>query len=100
MNAKSKRPAVLDLGSLMVQASESPKAEAQAGTVEQKNTPAKGESTMLRTSMLYHRAVHDVLRSIAFEERCNISDLVNEGLDHVLSKRNFPTISELKKKST
>lgn len=96
MKAKGKRPAVLELESLIVRDT-ADAAGAIEAKVEPKAAPAKGEAAMLRTSMLYHRAVHDVLRSIAFEERCSITDLVNEGLDHVLTKRNFPTIKDLKR---
>jgi hypothetical protein len=35
---------------------------------------------MFRTSVYFHRAVHDVLRDIAHNERRSITDLINEGL--------------------
>ena len=48
-----------------------------------------------RTSVYFHRAVHDVLRDIAHNERRSITDLINEGLDHVLAKRNYPGTADL-----
>ena len=52
---------------------------------------------MFRTSVYFSRAVHDKLRDIAHEERKTITDLINEGLDHVLTSRNYPNTAELKK---
>ena len=65
--------------------------------------PASAEPLMekgqraFRTSLYFHRSVHDVLRDIAHAERKNVSDLINEGLDHVLKKRKLPTTAELRK---
>src|SRR3954452_3078160 len=57
--------------------------------------PAKGESEMFRTSLYLSRAVHDVLREIAFHERKKVHDLFMEGLDHVLAKRRHPSMEEI-----
>jgi hypothetical protein len=46
--------------------------------------------------LYFHRAVHDALRAIAYEERKTISDLVNEGIDHVLTSRKYPTAEALR----
>ncbi len=104
MSAKSKRPSVMDLGSLMV----TPPAAADHVTEERRDPEpaavsprpakivAKAEPQMFRTSVYFSRAVHDKLRAIAFEERKSVTDLINEGLDHVLASRNYPTTSELK----
>lgn len=99
MTKKPKRPAVLatdslDLNSLMVGS-----ASASGAHVEVKApdaAPAKGEAAMFRTSVYFSRAVHDKLRAIAFEERKSVTDLINEGLDHVLAARNYPSTAELK----
>ena len=53
---------------------------------------------MFRTSVYFSRAVHDKLRDIAHEERKSITDLINEGLDHVLMSRNYPPTAELRSK--
>jgi hypothetical protein len=53
---------------------------------------------MFRTSVYFHRGVHDVLRDIAHNERRSITDLINEGLDHVLAKRNYPGTAELRRR--
>ena len=53
---------------------------------------------MFRTSVYFHRAVHDVLRDIAHNERRSIADLINEGLDHVLARRNYPGTADLRRK--
>jgi hypothetical protein len=44
---------------------------------------------VFRTSIYFHRSVHGVLRDIAHDESKSITDLINEGLDHVLAKRNY-----------
>jgi hypothetical protein len=115
MSTKPKRPAVLDLGSLMVSGAPAtaPPDEPTAGqepspAAEPRRAPArvakavpavvaKPDPAMFRTSVYFSRAVHDKLRDIAHEERKTITDLINEGLDHVLTSRNYPTTSELKK---
>ena len=56
-------------------------------------------SEAFRTSVYFHRGVHDKLRAIAFEERKTVMDLINEGLDHVLASRHYPTTSELRGKA-
>jgi hypothetical protein len=100
MSSKPKRPAVFGgLDNFLVRpmptgeppASPEPKAPvAQAN----KNEPEK----MFRTSVYFSRAVHDTLRDIAHEERKSVTDLLNEGIDHVLASRNYPTIAELRSK--
>jgi hypothetical protein len=44
-------------------------------------------------------AVHEQLRSLAFEERGKMHDYLLEGLDLVFRKRGLPGIEELKKKA-
>lgn len=96
MSSKPKsRPPVLDLGSMMVTKPAAVEPAVAAQVVEQ---PAKGEATMFRTSVYFPRSVHDKLRAIAFEERKTVTDLINEGLDHVLTSRNYPTTAELREK--
>lgn len=96
MIAKGKRPSVIDIDSLMVKTPET-----KAATVQPKEqAPAKKASdTHFRTSVYFSRAVHDKLREIAFEERKTVSDLIHEGLDAVLTSRNYPTTAELRGKA-
>jgi hypothetical protein len=101
MSSKPKRPNVLDLGSLLV--TKAPEA-AQEEVVEPPRStnspkavkPAKVEPTSFRTSVFFSRAVHDKLRTIAFEERKTVTDLINEGLDAVLQARNYPSTKQLR----
>ncbi len=53
---------------------------------------------VFRTSLYFHRSVHDALRQLAFDERATVSDLINEGLDMVLKARGYPSAAELKAK--
>ena len=61
---------------------------------------AKDEADMFRTSLYLSRAVHDVLREIAFHERKKVHDLFMEGLDHVLAKRRHPSTEEIRNNAT
>jgi len=110
----SKRPNVFDLDSLMVKktpaAAQSP---ATSDTPEQASEPVEPKAAppralksvpppaakMFRTSVYFSRAVHDKLRDIAHEERKSITDLINEGLDHVLTSRNYPPTATLRGKA-
>ena len=96
MNAKSTRPSVFGLDNLMVGKAST---KAPESTTVAEPTPPKGKdlSTSFRTSVYFARPVHDKLRLIAFEERKTITDLINEGLDHVLASRGYPPIEDLKK---
>ena len=60
---------------------------------------AKPKAAPAETSPAASRALHDVLRAIAFEEGKTVMDLINEGLDHVLAVRNYPPTSELRDKA-
>ena len=53
---------------------------------------------MFRTSIYFHRSVHNILPDIAHDERKSITELINEGLDHVLAKRNYPGTADLRRK--
>ena len=93
--SKGSRPAVFSLDSLMVKPKASELASAPA---PEPSIPVGKELTAtFRTSVYFARSVHDKLRAIAFEERKTITDLINEGLDHVLTSRNYPTTAELRK---
>ena len=116
MSRKPKsRPAVLDLDSLIVNAAPATQAsppdetpemspaapaakDAPSGEGRGQTPAARGNPSMFRTSVYFSRAVHDKLRAIAFEERKTITDLINEGLDHVLSARNYPSVAELRRR--
>ncbi len=65
---------------------------AKVEKVKKEAPPPRGEVEMFRTSVYIARPVHDVLREIAFHERCKVHDLFNEGLEHVLKKRRHPSI--------
>ena len=109
MTTKPKRPAILDLGSMMVSplvgtTDAAPSTETEVLPSAPQPDPAakitktpKPDPAMFRTSVYFSRAVHDKLRDIAHEERKTITDLINEGLDHVLTSRNYPNTAELKK---
>jgi hypothetical protein len=88
MNAKTKRPPVANVEDFKVNKPKTAPPVVKAA-----------QSEAFRTSVYFHRAVHDKLRAIAFEERKTIMDLINEGLDHVLTSRHYPTISELRAKT-
>ena len=79
-----------DSGAVPVDAA--PAATAKASKIAK---PVKGEAEMFRTSLYLSRAVHDVLREIAFHERKKVHDLFMEGLDHVLKKRRHPSTEEI-----
>jgi hypothetical protein len=120
---KPQRPSILDLNSFIVSrpaaakppeaSSElSPNASEEEGrdhspdpmshAVETPRGQPKApppEPPMFRTSVYFARAVHDTLRDIAHDERKTVTDLINEGLDHVLASRNYPTTAELKEKT-
>jgi hypothetical protein len=104
MSTKAKRPALLDLNTLLVkppapvEESLPPPAAVVPEIPASPKTAAKPEPENFRTSVYFSRAVHDKLREIAFEERKTITDLINEGLDHVLSSRNYATTAELRGK--
>ncbi|MCW6511306.1 ribbon-helix-helix domain-containing protein [Lichenifustis flavocetrariae] len=93
--SKPPRPPVMNLDSLMVR---KPEAVPVVVPDPQESKPATGKdlAATFRTSVYFSRAVHDKLRLIAFEERKTITDLINEGLDHVLTSRNYPTVGELR----
>lgn len=92
MTAKSKRPSVLNVDDLIVKPARAPSPATPAPEIEEK--PRKS----FRTSIFVSYAAHDVLRDIAHEERKSFAELVREGLDHVLTSRNFPTMTELESK--
>ena len=109
MTTKPKRPAILDLGSMMVSplvgtTDLAPSTETKfclqpRSLIRRRRLPKhlSLDPAMFRTSVYFSRAVHDKLRDIAHEERKTITDLINEGLDHVLTSRNYPNTAELKK---
>jgi hypothetical protein len=101
MNAKPKRPAVLDLGNFLVKsapAAEAAPSPAIDAAPESSKAAVGVAPDSFRTSVYFSRAVHDKLREIAFGERKTITDLINEGLDHVLTSRHYATTAELRGK--
>ncbi len=87
----SKRPSVAppELARLDIVGEAPPPAPAPPPPVEKKKSPD------LRTSILFPRELHDVLRRIAFEERKTVTDIVMEGLDMALTRRGYPTTTQL-----
>jgi len=47
------------------------------------------------TPFYIHPAVKEVLRDIAYHERCKEHDLFVEGLEHVLKKRSYGSIAKI-----
>ena len=88
------RPSVFE--DMEIEASQ-PTRRAREGRVEKavKPAPTKAGNEMFRTSLYLTRAVHDVLREIAFTERKKVHELFVEGIDHVLKSRRHPTTREI-----
>ena len=89
------RPSVFE--DMEIEASQ-PTRRAREGRVEKavKPAPTKAGNEMFRITSLYlTRAVHDVLREIAFTERKKVHELFVEGIDHVLKSRRHPTTREI-----
>jgi hypothetical protein len=86
----SKRPAVFDIDEMTVKPAVAPEP-----AKPQQESPMGGS---FRTSVWMSRAAHEILREIAHTERKPFAELFREGLDHVLSTRNYPTTAELDKK--
>ncbi|MCJ2064359.1 hypothetical protein MKK63_16795 [Methylobacterium sp. J-088] len=57
--------------------------------------PAKTTTKAKPTPFYLHPAVKEVLRDIAYHNRCKEHDLFVEGLEHVLKSRSYPTIAEI-----
>jgi hypothetical protein len=95
----TKRPPVLAIDNFLVRPPE-PQVRPTSEFQPPPNTTPSGAdfASMFRTSVYFARGVHDVLRDIAHNERRSITDLINEGLDHVLAKRNYPGTAELRRR--
>jgi hypothetical protein len=97
----TKRPPVLALENFLVNTSPPPAPAPECRpTLESTPTlePQPQPAPTFRTSVYFHRGVHDVLRDIAHDERKSVTDLINEGLDHVLAKRNYPGTADLRRR--
>ena len=95
----TERPSILALENFLVRSEEPqirPTSEFQRPYTAPPGPP--GLAPVFRTSIYIHRSVHDVLRDIAHDERKSITDLINEGLDHVLAKRSYPGTADLRRK--
>lgn len=57
--------------------------------------PARTTAKAKPTPFYLHPAVKEVLRDIAYHNRCKEHDLFVEGLEHVLRKHSYPTIAEI-----
>lgn len=57
--------------------------------------PARTTAKAKPTPFYLHPAVKEVLRDIAYHRRCKEHDLFVEGLEHVLRKHSYPTITEI-----
>jgi len=103
MTAKPKPPALLNLHNFLVKGPAAAEAApSTAPAIEAAPESSKVANSLapesFRTSVYFSRVVHDKLREIAFEERKSITDLINEGLDHVLTSRHYATTAELRGK--
>ena len=97
----TKRPSVMSLDDLMrpePAAVEAPAAQPAPEPEAPVSSGRKATPDGFRTSLYFHRSVHDALRQLAFDERATVSDLINEGLDMVLRARGYPSAAELKAK--
>jgi len=96
---RTKHPPVLALENFLVRPEE-PQIRPTSEFQRPYTAPSgqRGLAPVFRTSVYFHRSVHDVLRDIAHDERKSITDLINEGLDHVLAKRNYPGTTDLRRK--
>ncbi len=97
----TKRPSVMSMDELMKPGEPEPEPAAEPEATPQappRQLNRKPTPETFRTSVYFHRPVHDVLREIAYVERKTISDLINEGLDKVLRSRGKPSLKELRKK--
>jgi len=61
----------------------------------QKGTPAKPlgrrpRPDIVHTSVYLPEVTYEVLRQVAFDERCKIHDIVLEGVGLALKKRGYP----------
>jgi len=102
---QTKTPALLNLDTFLVKAPAAVEAApSTAPAIEAASESSKAANSLapesFRTSVYFSRAVHDKLREIAFEERKSITDLINEGLDHVLTARHYATTAELRGKKS
>jgi hypothetical protein len=63
-------------------------------------TGAGGKQTerpsIVHYSLYLPEPVHEALRTIAFEERLKIHDVVMEGIDAALRRRGYPPVETLK----
>lgn len=57
--------------------------------------PPKTTAKPKPTPFYIHPAVKEVLRDIAYHERCKEHDLFVEGLEHVLRKRSYGSIAKV-----
>jgi hypothetical protein len=63
-------------------------------------TGAAGKQTerpfIIHSSLYLPEPVYEALRTIAFEERLKIHDVVLEGIDAALRRRGYPSVETLK----
>jgi hypothetical protein len=64
-----------------------------------KAVPEPSERPIVHSSLYLPEGVYEVLRTIAFNERTKIHDIVMEGIDGVLKRRGYPSVDDLKAKS-
>lgn len=91
-------PSIFDADSMSVEDLKA-KAEAPEPTPEPEprkvGRPARTTAKAKPTPFYLHPAVKEVLRDIAYHNRCKEHDLFVEGLEHVLRKHSYPTIAEI-----
>lgn len=83
---------VADLTAKATAAEAAPEPEPETRKV---GRPAKTTVKAKPTPFYIHPAVKEVLRDIAYHERCKEHALFVEGLERVLKARSYPTIAEI-----
>ncbi|CAA2161259.1 hypothetical protein MBRA_06419 [Methylobacterium brachiatum] len=98
----SRRPApsIFDADSMSVEDLKAKTIATETDTVAQPEPrkvgrPAKTSVKAKPTPFYIHPAVKEVLRDIAYHEKCKEHALFVEGLEQVLKSRSYPTIAEI-----
>jgi hypothetical protein len=71
---------------------------ASQGSPPAKPTSRWSRADIKHTSVYLPEAAYEALRQVAFDERRKIHDLLIEGVELALKKRDYPTLAELKAK--
>jgi hypothetical protein len=72
-----------------------PIAQKRTSATSAARTPTE-RSSIVHSSLYLPEPVYEALRTIAFEERLKIHDVVLEGIDLALRRRGYPSVENLK----